>query len=449
MEAETGVRAEPGLIVVFAAGKPRALSLRACAGAVEIGRAELEALGCVDSKVSRHHAVVQREGDAWRIRDRSSRNGTYVDGERIVGERVVPRPRVLRVGETLCGPSWDVRPIEREAVEVRGEIVVGPALRSCLDRIARAAQSGDAVHVTGETGTGKELAARHFHESGPRRSGPFVAINCAAVPASLAERLFFGVRRGTYSGADADADGYVQAANEGTLFLDEIGELDPAVRAKLLRVIETRQVLPLGASRPRPVSFGLVSATHAPLRGLVEEGRFRPDLFFRIARPAVALPPLRARPEEIAALVALTLAARGATAHASLVEAALLRTWPGNVRELVSEVRAAAEEAHALGASIVKSRHLAPDAGTRRSALTSERAAAIRAGAPAADGADATSHAAEGVLRPRVLAALHTERGNITAAARSLGLHRTQLRRLLARWGVEARSFKGGEAASE
>src|SRR6185436_2830275 len=191
------------------------------------------------------------------------------------------------------------------------------------------------------------------------------AVNCAAIPHTIAERLLFGARRGAYSGAEADAIGYVQEADGGTLFLDEIAELDAQVQAKLLRVLESREVLSLGASRPRKVDFALCSAASKDLRALVGSGGLREDLYFRIGRPAVMLPALRHRPEEIPALIARELArcSPALTAHVALVEQCLLRPWPGNVRELVAEIRVAAQAA-AKDGNRVTAHHLAPSAGT-------------------------------------------------------------------------------------
>ena len=175
----------------------------------------------------------------------------------------------------------------------------------------------------------------------------------------------FGAKRGAYSGADADAAGYLQEADGGTLFLDEIAELDAQVQAKLLRALESKEILPLGAAKPRKVELGFVSATNKDLRALVAAGALREDLYFRIGSPAVTLPPLRNRPEEIAPLVAgeMAKAAPALTAHVSLVEQCLLRPWPGNVRELIAEVRAAAQTALADG-NRVTARHLSATAGS-------------------------------------------------------------------------------------
>jgi transcriptional regulator with PAS, ATPase and Fis domain len=247
-----------------------------------------------------------------------------------------------------------------------------------------------------------------------------VAVNCASVPAALAERLLFGARKGAYSGADSDVQGFVQAADGGTLFLDEIVELSAEVQAKLLRVIETRQVTPLGATQPRPVRLRLVSAGHADLKAAVASGRFREDLYYRVARPLVAVPPLRDRLEDIPWLVQSVLARadRALAAHVSLVEEAMLRPWPGNVRELRSEVGEAARRAAQAGEDRVRSAHLDAGAG---------RPLAAPAG-PARDPLD----------RAGVEGALRAARGNVSEAARRLGLHRNQLRRWLADNGVDA-----------
>jgi transcriptional regulator with PAS, ATPase and Fis domain len=277
--------------------------------------------------------------------------------------------------------------------------------------------------MTGDTGTGKELAARRFHSTSERKGGPFVAVNCAAVPAAIAERLFFGAKKGAYSGADQDAEGYVLAANEGTLFLDEIGELDLDVQAKLLRALETREVMPLGAARPKVVSFGLVSATHEDLRQRVADGKFRDDLYFRIGRPAVALPPLRERKEEIPWLIARVAEREKAPPlQVSLIEAALLRPWPGNVRELLVEIKSAIAAAAREGAG-VRASHLPPNAGMSVGPAPSSSAAA-----------DEPSW--RGLTRDKVAAVLQAEHGNVSATARALGIHRTQLRRLLERFGL-------------
>jgi transcriptional regulator with PAS, ATPase and Fis domain len=253
-----------------------------------------------------------------------------------------------------------------------------------------------------------------------------VAVNCAAIPPGLAERLLFGARRGAFSGAVADAEGYLQAAHKGTLFLDEVGDLDLAVQAKLLRVLETKEVLPLGASRASAVDIRVCSATLCNLRERVTNGEFRQDLYYRIGRPEVEVPPLRDRREEIPWLIAHEIARvqPGLTASIGLLETCMTRAWPGNIRELVSEIRTASRAALDEGEEMVCSDHLSETAGERLEQ------------APPPPDSPALAR------KLRIEEALRREEGNVTRAAQSLGMHRTQLRRWLARYGIEARDFR-------
>jgi transcriptional regulator with PAS, ATPase and Fis domain len=310
------------------------------------------------------------------------------------------------------------------------------------------------------------------------------------VPQNLAEALLFGARRGAYSGA-TDAEGYVAAADGGTLFLDEVAELDLIVQAKLLRVLETREVLALGATRPKAVRFRLCSASHRDLRDEVTSGRMREDLYFRLGRPELTLPPLRRRPEEVAFLLETEArkVAPGLGVHVSLVEACLLRPWPGNIRELLVETRAAAQTALLRGAPRVEARHLSPLAGHAFRAgdpgqpspglhppSAPSRSIAASSPAIAPSTTSAMSSAASSIPaaptmpaarpvpappasspvspaetperkasrakplapaeRARIDAVLREVGGNVRAAARLLDVHRTHLRRLIDRGQV-------------
>src|SRR5262249_54971401 len=163
----------------------------------------------------------------WSVRDLGSRNGTAVDGEKLTGERAGEAPRVVRTGSSLLLPAADISPLRAGITRV-GPMLMGPTLQRAFNAVMRAARTGRILHVTGESGSGKELAARAFHDVGASGGGPFVAVNCATLQETLAERLLFGARRGAYSGA-VDAKGFVQIARAGTLFLDEVAELDLAV----------------------------------------------------------------------------------------------------------------------------------------------------------------------------------------------------------------------------
>jgi transcriptional regulator with PAS, ATPase and Fis domain len=376
-----------------------------------------------DDRMSREHAVVRRERGTWAIADKKSRNGTFVNTERIGVEVRRRGDCVVRCGHTLFVLLEDMRGHETASVE-SGDQVIGPELARAFAAVERAAGEGDTLLVHGESGSGKELAARLFHERGPRRSGPFVAVNCAAIPEGVAERLLFGAKKGAFSGA-IDAFGHFQQAAGGTLFLDEIADLDPSVQAKLLRAIETREIMPVGASAPTKVDIGIVAASHRELRGAVADRRFRDDLYYRLGRVTVRLPPLRERKVDIARFVQREIAKASLQAHPRLVETCCTRPWPGNVRELVAAVREAIGKARAADRDTVRPEDLAEIAGQ-----------------PVGSSADQTNlekpgKATPGELdRPTIIAALAAANGVVASAAKALGLHRTQLYRLMEKLGI-------------
>ena len=421
----------PGVILVFSGGAASARVLPLDGGSLELGR-DSDSVGKLDDgRVSRRHAVVAFADGRFLVTDLGSQNGTFADGQVAIAHAPAPFSRVLRVGDSLVVPCADVRPLERAGVRTIDGFVRGPAMQALLVEVERAAKGGTILHVRGESGTGKEGVARAFHQASGRASGALVAVNCAAIPHAIAERLLFGAKKGAYSGADADAAGYLQEADGGTLFLDEIAELDAQVQAKLLRALEAKEILPLGAAQPRKIELGFCSATNKDLRALVGAGALREDLYFRIGSPAVTLPPLRNRPEELAHLVCAEIGkvSPSLSAHVSLLEQCLLRPWPGNVRELLAETRAAAQAALAEG-NRVTARHLSPTAGSLFGA----------AATPAETPEDAAKRRMPAVVddewRHRIEEALRKQNGNIAGTARALGLHRTQLRRLIERHGI-------------
>ncbi len=419
------LRAEPGVVVLFSAGRPAMSAFEVGAG-LEIGRGTPDGILEDDERVSRRHVRIARRGSFWHVEDLGSRNGVFVDGVKLDGSGVFESRVLVRIGRSLLWVSTDVRPFldRRKGGEASSDMVMGALLARAYGEIALASRAGDTLCVVGESGSGKELAARAFHEARYGTSGvaPFVALNCAAIPEGLAERLLFGARKGAYSGAATDADGYIQSADQGTLFLDEIAELDLLVQAKLLRVLETREVLPLGASRPKKVTLAICVASHKRLRDEVAANRFREDLYFRVGRPEVALPPLRERLDEIPEFVARELAAVGSelTPSVTFVEAVALRPWPGNIRELLREVRRAGHRALGAGATVVEAEHLSEEAG-----------ASLGSSPP---GSDAKAAAAR-LSDDEILRALAENGGNVRGTARALGMHRNQLRRWLDKRG--------------
>jgi transcriptional regulator with PAS, ATPase and Fis domain len=419
--------ASPGLVVIFSDGRPKCLPIRLDKKPIEIGRVRSEGVFDVnDDRVSRRHARIAIKGDSVRVTDLDSRNGVFVDGKRVLDETFARLPRLLRVGQTLFRFTPDIRPFLRATVEVTAEGIVGPTLRASRDWINRAAAAGDTLLLTGPSGSGKELAARAYHATGRFATGPFIAVNCAAIPQGLAERLLFGAKKGAYSGATSDSEGYVQAADHGTLFLDEVAELDLGVQPKLLRVLEMREVLALGAAHPKKVDLQVCAATLKDLRAEVSAGRFREDLYYRIGRPEVRLPSLVDRLEELPALAAAELkrADSRLVPSSGFLEACSLRAWPGNVREFLREVRQAARAALDGGRSVVESKDLSPTAGEEISA-------------------EVKAIAQPEVSREAIESALKRELGNVTRAARALGMHRNQLRRWVARNNVDPKLFGG------
>ena len=297
----------------------------------------------------------------------------------------------------------------------------GEGFRAIADRVAR---SGISVLLTGETGSGKEVLARRIHAESPRAAKPFVGINCAAICENLLESELFGYQRGAFTGADQSRVGLIESANGGTVFFDELGELSPSAQAKLLRVIETRMVLPIGATRPRPVDVRFVSATNVDMEAAVARGSFRADLFFRLAVFCSDIPPLRARIDDVIPAAHQFLAEFAKRERIPLpaigpgVEDALTSyRWPGNFRELRNVIERAAVvcangniEVDDLGLP-----HTAPGVKNSRPAAISSEQQGDRA---------------------RIIEALSRCAGNQTRAARMLGISRRTLISRLDEFGI-------------
>jgi transcriptional regulator with PAS, ATPase and Fis domain len=318
---------------------------------------------------------------------------------------------------------------EGEPVLFHGMWTRDARMKELFRIVTRVAATDETVLVRGETGAGKELVARALHALSPRAAGPFRALNCAALPSNLLESELFGHAKGAFTGAIKDTAGHVQLAHGGTLFLDEVAELPLELQAKLLRVLETRSVLPVGARDPIPVDVRVVSATHRALRAEVEAGRFRADLMFRLRVIPVRLPPLRERPTDVALLTDKLIAEwntrghRRITAVAPAAAAALERhAWPGNVRELRNVIA----YAFAIGDGPVLELRDLPD----ELAATTPTAGEITVVAPAVS--DDTPPEAR-----RIRDALARTGGNRDRAARLLGMSRVTLWRRLRALGLD------------
>lgn len=453
-EEDSKVAQIPGLVAIFSSGKPvwlpLALSTRSQAAPdsssmreITLGRDNVGvALG--DGKISRHHVLVRYEQERFVATDLGSLNGTGIDGRPAASGIHSVFQRCLRIGDTLLVPTVDLFSFTASSPTHQEGFVVGPRLHIVHQRIARIAKSSHTLHVTGESGAGKEHAAQVFHKAGPVRNGPFVAVNCATIQESIAERLLFGAKRGAFSGAVSDSEGYIQAAHNGTLFLDEVAELHLSVQAKLLRVLESKEVVPVGAVKPQSVNLRIVSASHRSLAEEVARGRLRHDLYYRVGLPAERVPSLRDRVEEIPWLIesALQRSGDGLTAHVSLVEACLLRPWPGNVRELLLEIRAAVQEAVARDSVRVKAEHLTSTAGQSIETVPQERETeTMSSDGHAVESKPSPSRPTgpavnERPSRAMIIATLIDTGCNLSEAARRMGMHRTTLRREIARLDI-------------
>ena len=304
------------------------------------------------------------------------------------------------------------------------------AMRDLREMIARVARSQAPVHISGESGTGKELVAKLIHESGPRSDGPFVPVNCGAIPTELMESELFGHKRGSFTGAVSDKQGLIKSAEGGTLFLDEIADLPLHMQVKLLRVIQEKAVRPLGEQREVGVDVRVLSATHKNLSRLVSEGKFREDLFYRVNVIELRVPSLRERPKDVPELaefilrrLARRMKIRPPVLGNDAIEALEAYSFPGNVRELENIL----ERAVALTTS---GEITAQDLQLRSSSIAAPTTAISAAGAALGD------HL-EDIERDAIVKALEQTRHNKTAAAKVLGMSFRALRYRIKKLGIE------------
>jgi DNA-binding NtrC family response regulator len=458
----------PGLALVYSrlhAHLPSAVPF--AIPTVTLGREADNTLSIPEAAVSRHHARFERRSDGrvWVV-DKPSMNGTFVNGRRILEQPLVEHD-VLRIGDTLFryvahgiygygayridgGVVRQARPFSH-GVE-KPYMIGGYQIDMVVDRIAKVAQSDISVVVGGESGTGKELVAREVHRLSGRK-GAFQAINCAALPENLIESELFGYRRGAFSGAVADKMGLVRAAHGGTLFLDEIGDMPLEAQAKLLRVLQEKELVPIGATQAERVDIRVVSATHRDLQSLVDKGQFRGDLLGRLREVSIRLPPLRERREDIYPLVLHFLAQLGQTTPQVSFPFMLAvghYDWPYNVRELESAVRVA----HTLsGGQPLDLQHL-PE--TVRSALDGHGAAALplegislpaaavtlRDGNQLRSALDSARKNESAPNEEQLRSLLSHHRGNIAAVGQALGKHRMQVHRWLRRYNIDVNDYR-------
>ncbi len=428
-----------GLVLLYAEGYgalPAAIPLTK--KPVVLGRDVASDIPLLVTAVSRRHAEISFSRGGYLVKDLGSTNGTLVDGQRIDEATLEPNGE-LRVGDVIFkfvergaeehahyGIDGRMRDGFERATREGSSLIGGyqmDIVSAALEQIARSELS---VLVLGESGTGKEVAAREIHEKSGRK-GRFAAINCAALPDNLIESELFGYKKGAFSGADRDKVGLVQSADGGTLLLDEIGDMPSAAQAKLLRVLQAKEVMPVGATKPEPVNVRIVAATHRDLGRLQREGKFRRDLFARLNEFAIHLPPLRDRKEDIFQLARFFLTRHGRPELAMtfpFVAGLLHHDWPYNVRELESAIKRAA----ALSSVGVLTEEHLPESVKQ---AIEDYAAAPR-----------PSSTLETPTEEELRELLRDEEGNVAAVGRRLGKARMQVHRWMKRYRIDVDDYR-------
>ncbi len=387
-----------------------------------------------DPTVSRFHCEIVIDETGIRVRDLGSRNGTVVDG---VGVLVafVRVGSMMRLGKTVIrfelSTETNRLPLSEETQfgSLKG---VSPAMRATFAMLARAAESEATVLLEGETGTGKSQAAHSVHRKSARTKGPFIVVDCGAIHGNLLESELFGHEKGSFTGAFDRRVGAFEEASGGTLFLDEVGELPIDLQPKLLRALEAREVRRVGANSYKPVDVRVIAATNRDLRADVNAGRFRADLYFRLAVVTIAMPPLRQRPEDVPAIAEDILASLRAPQDA----ADQLRTpefmaqirnaaWPGNVRELRNYIERCL---------ILRTIEPREDEETSTD-MTNDGGFVVD---PTAPYASERERAIADFERRYFHALLRLHDGKVARAAGAAGMDRAYLYRLLKRHGIEA-----------
>ena len=337
---------------------------------------------------------------------------------------IAQRQVLTRERDQLAGQLSLISDEEAQRWGIEGFVGRSPTLKRILERVEQLQHSTTSVVIVGESGTGKELIARAIHFGSDRAEGPFVPVNCSAVPGELADSLFFGHVKGAFTGADRDRAGYFSLAHGGTLFLDEVGDMPLELQAKLLRALEQREVMPVGGAREQAVDVRVVSATNVDLEAAMQEGRLRQDLYYRLAGFLVEVPPLRARQEDIPLLAQHFLGlfeqetGRRTTLDAAAVERLKEQAFPGNVRELKNVIERAVLESR--GGTI----------GPEHLHFLQVRPAPAVASAAAAQALPDF----EVEEREAVRQALLETGGNVAAAARRLNMHRSRFYRPIERY---------------
>lgn len=433
----TSSKGGPGLIVVFDGEGVvrRGVAAPNGQGAVlEVGRDTSRHLQLIDARASRHHASLIWKGDEVRVMDHGSRNGTFVDGQRLLsGEWVqIGLASTLRFGRSVCLIAADVG---RAALpfDDAGLLWGSGAMERVRREIEAVAPSALHVLVTGDTGVGKERAARSIHGASGR-GGELVVVNCGALPGELLESELFGHARGAFTGAERRRAGLIAQADGGTIFLDEIAELSPQGQAALLRFLDSGEVRSVGEDTTRRLDVRVISATHRDLRGLTGKRGFRLDLLHRLAAYEVRLPSLDERREDIAEFAARFARGQGLRLSAQAVESLLVARWDGSVRQLEAAINAGCLRAIADGRDLIESVDLG-----RHVNVPGESQRVVEIGLKADEPTSVGDMSQERLSKAAIEAALSRCGGRISAAAQQLGCSRSGLYSAMSRLGIDPR----------
>ncbi len=407
-------------------------SVRLDIDSLSVGRAGDWAIS--DRRISRVHArfTWMAGSGGCLAEDQGSSNGLRVDG-RVADRALLEGGEIIRLGDTFLTCSIDEDEGSEPSPPITPMVARSAESRRILASIQRVAATGLRVLITGESGVGKEVLAQELHACSGR-SGPLVPINCGAIPSALAESVLFGHRKGAFTGADRDSVGLVKSASTGTLFLDEVGELPPDIQVKLLRVLESGEVRPVGSTSTMAVDLRVVSATNRDLSMAVEEGSFRGDLFARLAEWVVVSPPLRERKADILPLFDFFVQRQQGTAPSlqpDVIETLLTYQWPYNVRELERVAKVVSVNVKP-GASI--SRSDLPKEVFERPTIGSGARERNSNGESPEDSAPPTADELRGLLR------LHE--GCVADVANHLGRHRNQVYRWLKRFQIDLDEYR-------
>ncbi len=443
-DVATGVLIERRFRMIVKEGPDAGAEFALDSGTILLGTHENNDIVLKDETVSRYHLEIQVRSSGLHIQDQSTTNGTHL-GDAEVGTLKISSITRLRIGKST---HVELVPIEA-AVELGpygkesfGKVVgTSSAMQELFAMLARVAPTDATLLLEGETGTGKELVSEAVHQHSQRASGPFIVVDCGAIPATLIASELFGHLKGSFTGAIADKLGLIKAADGGTLFLDEIGELSLELQPQLLRVLEKREIRHVGDSKTQSVDIRVIAATHRNLLEMVKEGTFREDLYYRLAVVRAILPPLREREQDIA-LLANRFADEFTSSYSlspNLIEALASHSWDGNVRELRNVVERALSLRDASGAADPAKILGAPLRSSLRSPSQVDAPSAAEGASQNVLGLpfkEAKGQLVEAFERDYLEQLLDKHKGNISQAANEAGIDRNYIHRLVKKYGI-------------